>query len=503
MVAHSYTVAFEGTEAREVDVQCALSGGLPAFQVVGLPDKAVAESRERVRAALSGLGLSLPSRRIVINLAPADLPKAGSHFDLPIALSLLAAMEVIPADECARYVAMGELTLDARLNPVVGALPAAVAAASLEKGLICPAQSGPEAALVGELEILAPPCLLSLLNHFSGKAPLTPPEPARPEDAPPGRVDLAQVKGHEMARRALEVAAAGGHNLIMVGPPGAGKSMLAKCLPGLLPPLSAREALEVSMIASVAGDLRSGKVSRQRPFRDPAPGASHAALTGGGRGALPGEVSRAHNGVLFLDELPEFSSRVLESLRQPLETGEVTVARADAHVTYPARVQLVAAMNPCRCGWLSDAARACGRAPNCARDYQARISGPLLDRIDIRLDLPLVSIAEMAAAPTGEASAVVARRVARARARQVARYGPAGPRCNAEAGPQYLEDVSELPEPARALLQLAADKLNLTGRGVTRVMRVARTIADLAGEERIARGHLAEALSYRQSIGAR
>ncbi|QDL93447.1 YifB family Mg chelatase-like AAA ATPase [Paroceanicella profunda] len=500
MVSHSYTVSFDGTDAREVDVQCALSGGLPAFHIVGLPDKAVAESRERVRAALSGLGLSLPARRIVINLAPADQPKIGAHFDLPIALSLLAAMEVIPPEECARYVAIGELTLDARLNPVAGALPAAVTAASLEKGLICPAASGPEAALVGEVEILAPPCLLTLLNHFSGKAPLPPPQPAPPGESPAHLGELAFVKGHETAKRAMEVAAAGGHNVLMVGPPGAGKSLLARCLPGLLPPLSAREALEVSMIASVAGELRGGQVSRRRPFRDPMPGVSLAAMIGGGRRALPGEVSRAHNGVLFLDELPSFSARVLESLRQPLETGEVMVARAEAHVTYPARVQLVAAMNPCTCGWLGDANRACGRAPNCARDYQARISGPLLDRIDIRLELPLASIGDQLAAPDGESTAVVARRVARARSRQVARYGAAGPRCNAEAGQAHLQDASTLASAARDLLELAHARLHLTGRGLVRVMRVARTIADLAGEEEIGRGHLAEAIGYRQTV---
>jgi magnesium chelatase family protein len=368
-IARIRSFAFSGIEAVPVEVQVQIASGLPAFLVVGLPDKAVAEARERVRAALTAMGLSLPPRRVLINLAPADLLKEGSHFDLPIALAVLAAMEVLPGEELAEYAALGELSLDGALNPVAGVLPAAIAAAGLGLGLICPAAQGGEAAWSGGTEVLAAGELLALINHFRGTQVLTPPEPggvAEPETMP----DLADVRGMETAKRALEIAAAGGHNLLLVGPPGAGKSMLAARLPGLLPDLAPREALEVSMIHSVAGMLEGGRLLRRPPFREPHHSASQAALTGGGNRARPGEVSLAHRGVLFLDELPEFPRAALEALRQPLETGRTTIARAMAHVTYPARFQLIAAMNPCRCGHLGDASRECGRAPRCGEEYR-------------------------------------------------------------------------------------------------------------------------------------
>ena len=362
MVARVATVAFQGFEVMDVDVQVQMSPGLPAFTVVGLPDKAVAESRERVRAALTAIGLSLPSERITVNLSPADVLKEGSHFDLPIAIGLLAAMHVLPADEIATYTALGELALDGGLTAVAGVLPAAIHASARSRGLICPAAQGSEAAFAGDIEILAAQNLLSLINHFKGSQILSQPEPLVAE-TPRSAPDMADIKGQETAKRALEVAAAGGHNMLMVGPPGAGKSMLTARLPGLLPPLDPSEALSVSMIQSLAGQLEGGRLTRARPFRDPHHGASLAALTGGGMKAKPGEVSLAHLGVLFLDELPEFQSCVLEALRQPLETGHITVTRANAHVTYPARVQLVAAMSPCRCGYLDDPAQACSRVP--------------------------------------------------------------------------------------------------------------------------------------------
>lgn len=344
-VAHVYTVAFQGIEAREVDVQVHMEGGAPHFALVGLPDKAVAESRERVRAALSAIGLALPPKRITVNLAPADLPKEGSHFDLPIALGILAAMGVLPASEMAGYSAMGELALDAAIAPVAGVLPAAIAASAAGRGLICPEACGPEAAWAGEIEIVAAPSLIALVNHMKGVRPINPPAPRIADDtlAVP---DMKDVKGQESAKRALEVAAAGGHNMLMIGPPGAGKSMLAQRLAGLLPPLDARETLEVSMVQSLAGELSNGALSRRRPFRAPHHSASMAALVGGGLRVKPGEVSLAHLGVLFLDELPEFQRAVLDSLRQPIETGAAVIARANAHVRYPARFQLVAAMNP-------------------------------------------------------------------------------------------------------------------------------------------------------------
>ncbi|HMA14589.1 MAG TPA: YifB family Mg chelatase-like AAA ATPase, partial [Kiloniellaceae bacterium] len=414
MVARITTVAFAGVEVLDIDVQVQTGSGLPNFMVVGLPDKAVAESRERVRGALAAMGLSLPPKRITVNLAPADLQKEGSHFDLPIALGLLIAMGVLPGDELAGYTALGELSLDARVSPVAGVLPAAIHALSCGRGLICPAAQGGEAAWAEGLDILAPGSLLALINHFKGSQVLSPPRPAL-EEAAVNDLDLKDIKGQESAKRALEVAAAGGHNLLMAGPPGAGKSMLAARLPGILPPLTPAEALEVSMIHSVAGSLNGGKLLRRRPFRDPHHSASLPALAGGGLRAKPGEISLAHLGVLFLDELPEFQRGALEALRQPMETGRVTVARANAHVTYPARVQLVAAMNPCRCGYLDDPGRACARAPRCAADYQAKISGPLFDRIDLHIDVPAVAAVDLSLPPPAKGSAEVGARVAAAR----------------------------------------------------------------------------------------
>jgi len=496
MVARVSTVAFLGLEARGVDVQVQVTPGLPAFVVVGLADKAVAESRERVRGALAAIGLALPPKRITVNLSPADLPKEGSHYDLPIALGLLCAMGVVDAETLAGYLVVGELALDGRVAGVPGVLLAAIHASSRELGLLCPETHGPEAAWAGGMEVVGAPDLMGLLDHLRGLRLLPPPQPGEAVAGATGP-DLSQVKGQEVAKRALEIAAAGGHNLLFVGPPGAGKSLMAACLAGILPPLDAAEALEVSMVASVAGTLDGGRLSRTRPFRSPHHSASMAALVGGGLKARPGEVSLAHLGVLFLDELPEFQRAVLDSLRQPLETGKVTVARANAHVTFPARVQLVAAMNPCRCGHLGDAARACSRAPRCAADYQARVSGPLLDRIDLHVEVGAVSAADLALPPPAEGSAEMRARVCAARERQRARYATAGHRTNAEADGETLDRAVDLDEPARALLAKAAQATGLSARGYTRVLRVARTIADLAGAERVGRVHVAEALSYR------
>jgi magnesium chelatase family protein len=498
MVATVATVAYLGLEARGVEVQCQLVAGLPNFIVVGLPDKAVAESRERVRNAIAAIGLSLPPKRITVNLSPADLPKEGSHFDLPIALALLCAMGVIDAEALAGYCVVGELSLDGRIAPSPGVLLAALHAGSNDLGLICPASQGPEAAWASNVEVLAAPGLIGLLNHLKGTGLLPTPIPGEVE---PMRAvaDLAQVKGQEIAKRALEITAAGGHNLLMVGPPGAGKSLMASCLPGILPPLTPEEALEVSMVASVAGTLSNGRISRARPYRSPHHSASMAALVGGGLRVRPGEVSLAHLGVLFLDELPEVQRAVLDSLRQPLETGEVTVARANAHVAFPARVQLVAAMNPCRCGHLSDPALACSRAPKCAADYQARVSGPLLDRIDLHVEVAAVTAADLVLPPPSEGTAEVAARVASARALQTGRRAQAdGARTNAELEGTALEAVAGPDEAGRTLLAEAAAAMKLSARGYTRVLRVARTIADLAGAETVGRIHVAEALGYRR-----
>jgi magnesium chelatase family protein len=502
MQARIVTVAFQGIDVTPVEVQVQVAPGLPAFAVVGLPDKAVTESRERVRAALNAIGLALPPKRIVVNLAPADVPKEGSHFDLPIALGILVAIGVLPADELAGYIALGELGLDGGIAPVAGVLPAAMAAVAGDLGLICPKANGTEAAWAGDLKILAAASLLALVNHFKGTQVLSPPAPEMAQETA-NHLDLKDIKGQESAKRALEVAAAGGHHLLMIGPPGAGKSMLAARLSDLLPPLAPSEALGVSMVASLAGELRDGRIGRRRPYRNPHHSASMAALTGGGARARPGEVSLAHLGVLFLDELPEFSRPAIDSLRQPLETGQVVVARANAHVTYPARVQLIAAMNPCRCGHLADPALACSRAPKCALDYQSKLSGPLLDRFDLVIEVPAVDVADLDLPPPSEGSMEVAARVAAARARQTRRYqgikqGGNAVRCNAEVDGELLDQVAVLDQASRALLVEAASAMRLSARGYHRVLRVARTLADLDGVDAIARAHVAEALSYRR-----
>ncbi len=508
MVVRISTAAFEGIEARPVDVQVQISNGAIQFLVVGLGDKAVAESRERVRAALNASGLALPARRIVVNLAPADLPKEGSHYDLPIALGVMAAIGAIPADSLANFTVLGELALDGTITAVAGVLPAAVAANARGHGLICPADCGPEAAWAsGDIEILAPRSLIQLANHFKGTQVMARPVPAvRGQDRL--QPDLRDIKGQESAKRALEIAAAGGHNLLMNGPPGSGKSMLAARLASILPPLTARELLEVSMIHSVAGALAGGELSAQRPFRAPHHSASMAALVGGGVHARPGEVSLAHHGVLFLDEFAEFQPQVLYSLRQPIETGEVSIARANHRVTYPARFQLIAAMNPCRCGHATDPGYACKRQPNerCMAQYQTRLSGPLLDRMDLHIEVPAVSAADLILPPPAEGSAEVAARVAAARAIQVARYRAIGlPHitANAAAPAQVIETVAQLDAGSTALVRDAAERLRLSARGFHRILKLARTIADLDNTPHIARVHLAEALSYRAAAPGR
>lgn len=502
MVQHVSTMAFEGIEARAVDVQVQVAPGLPAFAIVGLPDKAVSEARERVRSALIASGLALPARRITVNLAPADLPKEGSHYDLPIALGLMAAIGAIPPEALADFTVLGELGLDGSIAPVAGVLPAAIGANARDHGLICPAACGAEAAWASpELEIIAAGSLIQIANHFKGTQVLSRPQPRIAEQTSE-TLDLRDIKGQESAKRALEIAAAGGHHLLMIGAAGAGKSMLAARLPSILPPLSPSELLEISMIASVAGQIDGGALTSKRPFRAPHHSASMAALTGGGMRARPGEISLAHHGVLFLDELPEFDARVLDSLRQPLENGEVSVSRANHRLTYPARFMLVAAMNPCRCGHAYEPGYSCkrGRVDRCSANYQARLSGPLLDRIDLRIEVPAVTAADLILPPAAEGSREVAARVAAARDIQLKRYaalGLAHIRTNSEAPASVLEQIATLDPQGSTLLREAADSMRLSARGYHRVLRVARTLADLDGTDKIGRVHLAEALSYR------
>ncbi len=499
MLSRVKTVVLNGLEVRDIEIQAQISAGLPSFTIVGLPDKAVAESKERIRAAFVSLGIKLPAKRITINLSPADLPKEGSHFDLPIAMGLLAEMEIVPQNKLNRYLILGELGLDGRLVEINGVLPAAVAAKRQHLGIICPQTQGGEAVWAGVQDILAAASLLQLINFFKDNIEIAFPT-AKRKEKPSELLDMKDVKGQESAKRALEIAAAGGHNLIMIGPPGAGKSMLAARLPSILPPMSTEEAIETSMIHSVAGELKDGAISFERPFRSPHHSASTPALVGGGRKASPGEISLAHNGVLFLDELPEFSRAALEALRQPLENKEVCISRVNSKAIFPAKFQLIAAMNPCRCGHLGISGYECSRAPKCAEEYQSRISGPLLDRIDIQIELPIVNPFDLADAKTGETSETIRQRVVAARQIQKQRfeqYGIPQFATNSELQGEYLEQAAEMEPDAKTLLLAYAEKNKMSARAYHRTLRLARTIADLQNENKLLRIHIAEALSLR------
>jgi magnesium chelatase family protein len=499
MVAHIQTIAFQGVDALPVDVQVHLAPGQNAFNVVGLPDKSIAESRERVRAALSAIGLALPYDRITINLAPADLPKEGSHYDVPIALGLLVAMGALEQAAISDYYVMGELGLDGACIGVPGALPAAMAALGEDKGLICPAECGSEAAWSGLAApdrpgIIAAPHMLDIVNHLRGSKLLMPPR-ADHKTRPVAHPDMADIRGQDQARLALEVAASGGHNLLMNGPPGAGKSMLAARLPGILPDLQPQERLEISVIESLSSPRGGVRMAMQRPFRAPHHSASMAALVGGGRHAKPGEISLAHCGVLFLDELPEFSRQTLDALRQPIETGRVEVARAEAHIGYHARFQLIAAMNPCRCGHADDANLACHRLPLCRQDYLGKLSGPLLDRFDIRIHVPPVPLSEMMDERKGEASVDVAARVAAAQNRQIARQGVLNARLDGDA----LRNFAEADAGGQKILSRIIEDGRMTARGFNRVLRVARSLADMKAAKRPDAADMATALQWRGS----
>ncbi len=492
-----------GMVAPEVTVEVHLANGLPSFTLVGLPDTEVKEARERVRAALQNCRFEFPSRRITVNLAPAELPKESGRFDLPIALGILAASGQIAARSLDRYEFAGELSLSGELRPVRGALAMAYAvsrggSSAGPRGFVLPQHSADEAALVGEVPILAARDLLQVVAHLladAGDAAARRLAERRPpaRGAAPEYPDLADVKGQQAARRALEIAAAGGHSLLMVGPPGTGKSMLAQRLPGILPPMSDDEALESAAVLSLTGQFAPQRWAT-RVFRAPHHSASGAALVGGGSVPKPGEISLAHRGVLFLDELPEFDRHVLEVLREPLESGRITISRAARQVDFPARFQLVAAMNPCPCGYLGHRSRPCGCTPALVRRYQERISGPLLDRIDLRVDVPSLTDRELLDPSDGESSAQVAQRVALAHRRAMNRQGCA----NALLTGAGIDRLCRLQAPVRQLLHAAAGRLGWSARAFHRVLKVARTIADLDGTDELAAAHVAEAIQYRR-----
>lgn len=491
--------AIQGIDAVPVAVEVDVSPGLPGFEVVGLPDAAVREARERVRAAIRNGGWSFPMQRITVNLAPAYTRKEGAGFDLAMALGVLGAAGQFDPALLGRFVVAGELALDGALRPVRGALAMALATRKLsgELVLILPPESALEATAVGA-PVLVAGQLAEIVDHLTGRTPLSPPQP-EPEREPSGAspLDLAVVRGQAVARRALEVAAAGGHNLMMIGPPGAGKSLLARCLPTILPPLGPEEALEVSRIHSVAGMLSGGRLMRHRPFRSPHHSASRSALLGGGKPIRPGEVTLAHRGVLFLDELPEFRRDVLEGLRQPLEDGSVSLARVHGNLAFPSRPMLVAAANPCPCGYFGNESRPCTCPSAAITHYRARLSGPLLDRFDLQLFLDPVTYEEYRATDQAESSAVVRRRVERARQVQANRLAGTGVSCNAELSPAQVRRYCRLPVGGEQLMRNAMERLGLSLRGHDRVLKMARTIADLVGADQIELPHLAEALQYR------
>ncbi len=507
MTSRCCTVAFQGVDTVTIDVQVQIAPGLPAFNIVGLGDKAVNESKERIRAAFHSMNLSLPPQRVTVNLAPADFQKEGSHYDLPIALAILSSLGIIDVEALSDYFAVGEIGLDGSLHPVPGVLPSSIAAHTEKKGLICPKSCAKEAYWSGLENIIAGATLLEIIHMLKGgKTTLILPEDRILQNQKNKdhsyASNLADIKGQKLAKRALEIAAAGGHNILLKGPPGAGKSMLASRLNTLLPELTPEQALEVTMVHSLAGLLPESGLITQPPFRDPHHSATLPALIGGGAKCRPGEVSLAHNGILFLDEFPEFNRSTLESLRQPLEMGYVSIARANSMVRYPAHIQLIAAMNPCKCGYMGNPAKQCSRVPLCSEQYQQRISGPLLDRFDLKVYVDDVTPIDLMRPTTQEeSSSTIASRVLMARKIQYERseqHAFHKKILNASLNAEQLQAIAPLSHDCEELLIKTSERMHLSARGFHRILKVTRTIADLANSAAIEKQHLAEAIHFRQ-----
>ncbi len=499
MISKIRTVAFSGMNPLEIVVESQIVPGISSFNIVGLPDKAVGEAKERIRSAFFNIGLALPSKKIVVNMAPADVPKAGAHYDLPIALSILGAMEIIDHTYLGNFIAIGELGLDGNLAYISGTLSAAMFASENNWAIMCPKECEKEALWSGNDAIVAAPNLLCILNHINGKTQISYSESGSISlnDSKNFDIDLSDVHGQHLAKRALEIAASGGHNVLMIGAPGSGKSMLAERIQTILPNLSAREALETTCIYSISGNMPENGIVYVPPYRSPHSSSSLASIVGGGVDAKPGEISLAHNGILFLDELPEFQKSTIDSLRQPLETHEITIARAKEHITYPANIQLIAAMNPCKCGYYNQPEKQCTKAPKCALEYRNKISGPILDRFDIIIYVNCIKISQFMQNKPEETSEIVRNRVIEARQIQKIRWQDNAQYLNANITSRDLEKILYIDDETRRFFLLAAEKLDVSSRGCHKILRVARTIADMFKSNNVSKEHIAEALQYR------